>query len=140
MKFLTQQDIQTVLRQDEISLVEDQNTFNYYETASITMVETFIGGIYDLEQEWLKSGYNRNPFLLKCVLTLFLYEFYNVLSSVNVPFNIEKRYNEIMNLLQLAGTNKQPLFGLIKRSIELDPMRTTYRSLSNPKKLNTFNL
>lgn len=138
MKFLTIGDLKTVLRDDEIKLIDDQTKFDYFESVSISMIETYIGGIYSLEQEWVKTDFKRNIFLLKCVLALFRYEYYNVVSSNNIPFNITELYKETIDLLKAAGSNKQPLFGLQKKDINLDPTRTTYRQFYTPQKLNTY--
>lgn len=135
MKYITLEDIKFSLRDDQFALMErNETSFSFFEELSMATVKTFINGIYDLDIEFQRVGDERNHYILKCVLSIFVWELYNRNSNTVVPNNIQVKYDESIKLLKEAGTNKQPLYNLVKRSIELDPQRNNYRVYKfNPK-------
>ena len=109
-------------RDSDHKFLDDQDTIDRLEISSLGIVNSYIGGLYDLEIEYNKKDVERNQIILKSVISIFMMDFYRKFSMNDIQHLVQQRYDETIELLQRVGKSVQPLYGLHRR-LAGDPIK-----------------
>lgn len=127
MKYLTIKDITTVITSKVIDNLseDDQTNFDYLESCAISLVEAKIGRIYNMKEEWIKSGYDRCQLILRIIKDIFVYDYFTQNRQDMMSELRQLRYDEALKQLDKINKGIDVPIELVARDPEFDQDATS---------------
>jgi len=72
-------------------------------------IATKAGVVYKVDEEFTKTGNDRNGYILSLALSIALYEIYQRVDDYEVPEKVIKNYNDAFESLDDISRGKEPL-------------------------------
>ena len=141
MIYLQFNDMKTAVDEDTINRLTDQNyeILEDIEKGILDMIQSYIGGVYNLDIEFLRTNSQRNFFLLDIAKSLFSYRFYTVYSNEFIPEHVKYNYEKGLTTLKQLQTKDIPdLYNVPKRTEETDYKSNSYSVFTSNPKINSI--
>jgi len=118
MAYINQSDIEGAGMYPEILKVLSREP--EYITTAITdaeaEVKAYLTARYEVDQEYAKTGTNRNTLLVKIVRDVAIYNVYNISNPVNMPDSRVQNYRDKIAFLKEVQAERASIDGLTRRS------------------------
>lgn len=92
-----------IVSEDETAILTEAS-----KTAEDTLKST-AGVLYNIDDEFTKTGTNRNGFILSMALSIALYNLYQITDDYEVPQKVIKNYDDTMHDLTKIANGKMNL-------------------------------
>ena len=138
MRYLTIEDIKVLIKDTLLDEVSEGNyaLLDNIEESTLDLIDSYIRTIYDTEYEYLLTTTNRNSFLVRIAVDIFVYDFYTRLSVDLMSDLREQRYNMALDLLKkIAKGEITP--DIKERDTELDLEYSATSLFGSNVKVNT---
>ena len=108
MVFLTEQDFKIKLSQDILTqiLQSDNSILDDAEQQAIAFVKDHLAGLYDIDAELQKTEQERHPSLIRWLMNLSVYFFYERIPDEQVPPRVVKNYDDTRSELDKIARGK----------------------------------
>jgi len=73
------------------------------EDTAIEMIRQYIGSRYDCASIFAAAGNNRNKWIVKCVITIALYDMYHQTGMKDIPEHRVAEYEDVLEWLKKVG-------------------------------------
>ena len=140
MLYLQIEDIKTTVEESRVATLTDNDysTLEQIEKGVLDTIQSYIGGVYNLDVEFTKTLFARNYNLLRIVKHLFAYDFYSVYSVEMISDLVKYNYElALATLTKLQNGDIPDLFGVAKRS-ELDTQANSFQIWKSNPKINSI--
>jgi len=141
MIYLQLEDIKMAIEEGTLESLTngDFRILEQIERTVLDIMKSYIGGIYNLDNEFQKALYERNYVLVRIAKHLFAFDFYSIYSVQMISDLVKYNYEGALKDLKDLQCGKIPdLYNVPKRSEEFDGQANSFSIFTSNAKINSI--
>jgi len=122
MRYITIEEVKLLTKDNQMSQISEDNytLFDGIEEGVLDLIDAYISRIYNTQHEYSLKGNNRNSFLIRITLDIFIYDLFTRMSIDMMSVLRTERYERALDMLKKLSTGEMTL-SIIPVEPDLDP-------------------